>query len=105
MDVTLRDAVAVRWLWAFSDKWHGGDPPRHVAPLQEEIDKYRQGYEIERIVEIFLRDGVSSHPLLLLSSFFSVSSSKTFMCANTPRPLSLTATPRAGTPVLAHRSL
>ena len=50
--VTLRDAVAVRWLRAFSDKWHGEDPPRHVAPLQEEIDKYRQGYEIERIVDV-----------------------------------------------------
>ena len=52
VDVTLRDAVAVRWLGAFSDKWHGEDPPRHVAPLQEEIDKYRQGYEIERIVDV-----------------------------------------------------
>ena len=35
-NVTLRDAVAVRWLRAFSDKWDGEDPPRHVAPLQED---------------------------------------------------------------------
>ena len=33
-------------------QWDGEDPPRHVAPLQEEIDKYRQGYEIERIVDV-----------------------------------------------------
>ena len=43
-------------------------------------------HEIERIVEIFLRDGVSSQSpsFFSVSSFFSAVSSKTFMGANTP---------------------